>query len=267
MSLRQLIVLARRQAVAILIVFLVVLGFAYSVKKTPVPFLDSGTLVLAVPSAVSNPYYSQYTAALISTGDVVEHWIDGPEGQAALQRAGAGSGFTVSLVNFSDEEYPLFSQPYLTVTASTDGVEADEQLFAAGVGVFNAELAKVQTSASAERSHLIVSKLIGVSGPIIQPGSSKRVYPGILLIGVIAAYMLAAALDKRGRRIGLRGLERISLSSWTDTPLEYPHRLADCPARRLERAECCALKATRELKDRPAKEFWPKPTAAEGLGH
>lgn len=206
MSLRQLSALARRQAIVLLVVFLVLLGIAYSFKKTPQVFQETATVVLM--TSEPNPYVPQFSSTLINTGELLVQWTVGPEGQAALQRAGAGTGFDIDLVNFYNQEYPLYSQPYLTVTGSGVGAAATRKVFTAGLRVFDNKLAAIQTAEGAKPADFITTKLIGDSGPIIQLGSNKRAYGGLALLGIIAAYMAATFFDRRG--IQLSGFGRLS---------------------------------------------------------
>ena len=136
MGLHELSALARRQVIPILAVFLVVLGIAYSFKKTPPVFSESGDLVLVTASAAPNPYISSdYADSLIGTGDLLVQWINSSAGQTALRQAGAGTGFQIGLVNFANEEYPYYSEPYLTVSGSSIGPTAANQVLKAGIKV------------------------------------------------------------------------------------------------------------------------------------
>jgi hypothetical protein len=197
-SFRQLSRLARRQWIVVLVTFLVLLSVAYDFKKAPQTFEESGTLVLV--SDAPNPYSGATPDVLIDTGAILVKWLDGPVGQSALDRAGIAAGFDVALVNFSSEQYPAYDQPYLTVSAESLGAAADEQEFTAGIGIFNAELASLQKEAGARSADFITTKLIGVSGPVEATGSSKRVYGGLLILGVVAAFLAAQFFDKRGIR-------------------------------------------------------------------
>jgi hypothetical protein len=209
MSLSQLSALARRQAVVLGVVLLVLLGVAYSFKKTPQTFMETGTLVLVSYSAAPNPYVTQYNSSLINTGDILVKWVDSPAGQAALQQAGAGTGFEIGLVNFYNEEYPLYTEPYLTVSGSGIGAAGAKQVFTAGVRVFDERLASLQSAAGAKPADFITARMVGDSGPIIQLGSSKRVYGGLAVLGIIAAFLLAAFFDRRGIQFRL-GRQRVA---------------------------------------------------------
>jgi hypothetical protein len=200
-TLRELAALARRQVVAIALVALITLGIAYSFKRTPPTFQDTGTIALVSPGP--NPYASQFSNSLIITGESIVKWIDGPQGQAKLQQVGAGTGFAIGLVNFSNQEYPYYAEPYLTASSTASNPAMATQIFLAGTRVFNEKLAAVQ--AHVHKAHLITTKTIGGTDPIIALGSSKRSYAGLGILGVIAAYQVANFCNRRRIRIRLPG--------------------------------------------------------------
>lgn len=206
LSLRQLSGLVRRQAAVVLIVFLVLLGIAYSFKKASQIYSESGTLVLM--AAVPNPYSTDLQPTLVNTGELLVKWINGPDGQAALHKAGVqtgtGIGLNIGLVNFYSEQFPDYQEPYMTVSVAEAGVANDAHAFIAALHVFDSELAHLQNEAGIKHSNFIKTRLIGDSGPMVASGSSKRVYGGLAIIGVVVAFLAAAAFDRRGVRLRLR---------------------------------------------------------------
>jgi hypothetical protein len=209
MSLRGLAALARRQVVVILLVALVIMGLAYSFKRTPPTFQETVTVALIAPGP--NPYASAFGTTLISTGESLIKWIDGPQGQTKLQQAGAAGGFTIGLVNFSNQEYPFYSEPYLTATSTANDPAVTTQVLLAGIRVFNEELAAIQAGMHVHIAGLIKTETIGDTGPIIQLGSSKRTYAGLGILGIIAAYQAAIFCDRRRiRLLGFGGRRRLA---------------------------------------------------------
>lgn len=205
MSLGELAGLARRQALAVAIVLLVALGVAFAFKRTPPTYRDSGSLVLTPVQALQNPnpYTSPWGGSMISTGEVMANWLTSSQGQRRLDVSGVGSNFTAELINFSDQEYPFYGQPYLTVSGVGHTLAAAQSNLSKGVQVFNDELTSLQSQAAVPPGSRITTHLVGDSGPQFQPGSNKRVYAGLGVLALIAAVMLARFLDRRQLRLSL----------------------------------------------------------------
>jgi hypothetical protein len=198
----ELVALARRHIAAVVVVSVVAVGVAYSFKHTPPTWEENATIVLAPPNLVlappyANPYAPPFGSSLIITGEVMMKWMAGPQGQQMLSRAGIANSFSVSLINFSDLEYPLYSSPNLTISATGASPVAVHSALAAGTQIFEQGLTSREARANVPPDEQIAMHVIGDSGPGLALGSSKRTYAGLAVLTVIAMYMILNFIDCR----------------------------------------------------------------------
>lgn len=201
MSLGELVALARRHVAAVVIVLFFAAGTAYTFKHTPPTYLETATMLLVSPG--SGPY-STYSSPLITTGDVASEWIMGAQGHQQARQDGATGNFDVALVNYSNQEYPDYAAPYLTVAASAQDPVTTHRTFTTVTRVFNDYIAARQDGV--QPRYRITTRMIGDTGPLIQKGSTKRSFAGLLVLTIVAAYLVSRFLDRHPIR--LRGLLR-----------------------------------------------------------
>jgi hypothetical protein len=190
-SLGELAALARRHAVAVLMVLLLAAATAYSFKHTPPTYQESATVIL---TAGSQPY-GTFGKSLITTGEVVADWIMGPQGRQQLG-LNAADGFGVALVNYSNQEYPLYAVPYLTVSASAQDPATAHRTFSTVIQIIDEYLQAHQRQAGVARGLRVTTTVIGDTGPLIQPGSRIRSFAGLAMLTVMAAYLVSSFLDR-----------------------------------------------------------------------
>lgn len=193
MSLSELTALARRHAVAVALVLLVAGGIAFSFKHTAPTYQESATLVLTAPRPQP---YTAFGSSLVTTGEIAADWVMGQQGRRQVAQAGGGDNFTVALVNFSDQEYPYYVAPYLTVSASAGSPAAAHRVFLAMTGTFDGYLAARQQAERVAPRSLIGTRLVGDTGPLLQQGSRIRSFAGLGMLTIVAAYLLARFLDR-----------------------------------------------------------------------
>ena len=205
--------LFRRHLAAVLAVLVVAAGLAFAFKTTPATYAEGGTVVFNQPvsQAQPNPYLSS-GGTLISAGGVIAAYMMGEQGRQQVAGAGGstagGTSYDVALVNSYNLEYPNYSTPEVTVTASGTDLAAVVHTFNAMMHVLTSYLASQQTAAGAPAVDLITAKLIGGTGPLAQPGSSKRVFGGLLLLTLIAVFSVCVFLDRHPVRLNLLGRSR-----------------------------------------------------------
>jgi hypothetical protein len=203
-SLRDLVALARRHLVVVMVIILAATAMAYDFKKTPPLYQESATLVLSPIAAKPNPnpYVSSYGESLINTGGLLVQWITGPQGQQVLQRAGISKSFDISLVNLSDQEYPYYGVPYATASGTATTLSEAHRVFLTGIRIFKQELFAWQSQLHVPEQGQVTTYMVGDTGPEIQAGSNKRVYAGLILLTIVTAYFLLSSLENRPVRIG-----------------------------------------------------------------
>ena len=202
--------LFRRHLAAVLAVLVVAAGLAFTFKKTPVTYMEGGTVVFNQPAseAQPNPYFSG-GGTLITAGGVIATYLMGTQGHQAVAAAGGstagGTSYDVELVNSYNQEYPNYSSPEATATATGTDLVAVERTFTAMMRVLTSYLADQQANAGAPAVDQITAKLIGNPGPLAQPGSSKRVFGGLFLLTLIALFSVCVFLDRHPVRLSLPG--------------------------------------------------------------
>ena len=202
MSFSELAALARRHIVAVAVVLVVAVGVAYSFKHTPHTYGENATIVLSPPNPMLsppyvNPYAPGFGTSLIITGEVMTKWMTGAQGRQLLRQVGIVNAFNVALINFSDQEYPLYSEPNLTVSATAEDPTAAHSALEAGIQIFEEGLIDQESRANVPPSERIATHVIADSGPILQLGSSKRTYAGLAVLTIIGIYMTANFIDRR----------------------------------------------------------------------
>jgi hypothetical protein len=201
MSLGELVALARRHAVAVAMVLVFAAGTAYTFKHATPTYQESATFVLRAPG--TGPY-STFGGTLINTGEVVAEWIMGPQGQQQVHQEGATNAFNVALVNYSNQEFPLYDAPYLTVSASAHDPVTAHRTFTTVTRVLNDYLAARQDGAPPEDR--ITVSVIGDASPLMERGSTIRSFAGLLVLTIVAAFLVSRFLDRHPVR--LRGQPR-----------------------------------------------------------
>jgi hypothetical protein len=185
-SVGELAALARRHAVAVLMVLILAAATAYSFKHTPPTYQESATVVLTDPTIGES---------LVTTGEVVADWIMGPQGRQQVGPDVTGD-FDVALVNYNNQEYPLYSEPYLTVSASAQDPATAHRRFTTVIQIIDEYLQALQRQAGVARDHRVTTTVIGDTGPKMQPGSRIRSFAGLAMLTVVAAYLVSSLLDR-----------------------------------------------------------------------
>lgn len=202
MGLYGLISAIRRHLVIAALVLCVAVGVAYSVKRAPLTYSENAVIVLAPPGQelsppYSNPYAPPFGTSLVSTGELMEKWVDGAQGQQDLQRAGMKNSFGIALINFSNQEYPYYVVPDLAVSSVASTPASAHRALVSGIRMFTQELAQRETAAQVPANDQIVVRVIGDSGPASQPGSTKRTFAGLAILTIIAMCMITTFVDRR----------------------------------------------------------------------
>ena len=198
--------LFRRHLVAVLGVLAVAAGLAFAFKTTPTTYMEGGTVVFNQPvsRAQPNPYFSG-GGTLIMAGGVVATYMTGDQGHQAVAAAGGstagGTDYDVSLVNSYNQEYPNYSTPEANATVTGTDLVAVERTYTAMMHVLTNYLADQQASAGAPAVDQITAQMIGNPGPLAEPGSSKRVFGGLLLLTLIAVFAVCVFLDRHPVRL------------------------------------------------------------------
>jgi len=206
MSFLEIAALMRRHFIAVMAVFILAAGVLYDFKSTPQTYQESATVVFTPPTSLQNPNpYSSFGGSLITAGEIMIRFLMSPQGQQRVRAAGGTADFNVALVNLYNQEYPDFGDPYAILSASSDNPAAAHATFVVVARQLLGILAAKQAQAGVSPHNRVAARVVGDSGPVVQHGSSKRAYAGVLLLTIVPAFMVAISLDRRrDRRRGAR---------------------------------------------------------------
>jgi hypothetical protein len=196
MSLQAIIALLRRHIIAVLAVFLVGAGVAYSFKHTPTTYQESATVVFTPPtsSQFPNPLLS-LSNSLVDTAGVLAIEVTSPQAQQQIQAEGGLSSYQVQLYNLHNLEYPDFGDPYDIVTVTAQNATQVHRTYELVTALIFADLKTAQVAQGSPSVDWVAAYSVGDTGPLAQPGSPLRVYGGLLMLMIVAAFSLAIFLD------------------------------------------------------------------------
>ncbi len=211
--------LARRHVIAVLVVLALAVGFTYTVKRTPPRYQENATVILTAPESTANPnpFVQSYSRALVDTGDVIVLSMMSPRGQEKARAAGATSAFNVALVNTYNQQYPNYSEPYVTVSATGNDPAEAHRTFAVVSGLFAGDLVALQAQEGTAPIHRIGAHIIGDTGPVAQSGSPKRTYAGLALLTIVAVVMVAKFFDRYPIRLRRLVRHLVRSRQWRET--------------------------------------------------
>jgi hypothetical protein len=201
--------LVPRHPFVVFVVILLASTIGYDIKAAPRTYLESATVVFSAPKRLDNPASA---LSLISSGDVLVQNLTSPGSQRLIRDAGGTAQFNLALVNSSDEEYADYNYPFATLSAQSASPYAARRTFIAALFVLRELLEERQAQVGVPLRSRVSADVIADFGPVIQTGSSKRVFATLALLAVIAIAMTSAFLDRRRIRLGALLLRRRSIA-------------------------------------------------------
>jgi hypothetical protein len=193
-------VLLRRHIAAVLVVLAIAASVGYALRRAPVQYQDSATMVFtAPPSAMFPNPLGSLSGTVIDTAGTMAVTVMSPEGQQDVQRAGGTTSYEVELVNSYNIEYPNFSYPDVTITANAASPGEAQHTFNLVTQILMREL--LLNQAGVLPIDRISARVIGATGPQSQQGSAKRVFAGLLTLTIVAIFSVACFLDRHPIRI------------------------------------------------------------------
>jgi hypothetical protein len=203
--------LVRRHLVAVAIVFICAVGLMYHFQHEAQGYIDTATVAFTAPTGPKGQTdLFEDEQSLLVIDALTANSAMSQQGEQQVRDLGGTATYDVALVNLNDEDYPNYSDPYVTVTTSSFDAAAAQHTFLAVMRVLQVDLATLQARQGANPATWIqLHTIASPSGPIAQTGSRKRSLAGLATLAVISAFMLATFLDR------------------------HPVRLSDLPGRRL----------------------------------
>lgn len=188
-----------RHRVAIAIVALAAGMLSYQLIRENPGYIDSGSVTFTVPQGSVSMFGN--TRSLQVVEEVTAWYMMGSQGEQQVGAAGGTAPYNVAMLNLYNEEFPDYSQPYVTITVMSHYPEAAQQTFRAVLSVLRTATAMLQEQVGATPKNEVKATLAAEpSGPIAQDGSHKRSYAALAMLTIIAMYMVARVLDRRSSR-------------------------------------------------------------------
>lgn len=209
MSLPEIAARLRRHVLAVLAILVLAAGAAYGFKHTAPSYAETATMVFIPPASTlhPNPFEAVGSTLTKAAGSMAAE-VMSPQGQQQVQQAGGTAQMDVELLNGYDLEYPYFSEPYLTITTTSTSLDAVQRTFTAVTSLITHEFTAQQVQANVTPNNRIQTVLAGDTGPLVQPGSSKRVLGALALLTIVAIFAAASFLDRHPVRLSRRSRMR-----------------------------------------------------------
>jgi hypothetical protein len=199
----------RLRRAAVMVVFLLAAGLAYAIEGVPPTYLDSASVLFSLPKSQTNPNaYYYFAPSLIMSGEGISQLLANPQVRGQIRRAGGTADVNLALINLYNEEYPEYGEPLATLTSASQSAASTHRTFRIAKRVLDKILNSIQENAGVPMHNRISAQIFADTGPIIQQGSSKRVYAGIALLAAIGTGLLWGLIDRRVTRpsLPLRGI-------------------------------------------------------------
>ena len=194
MSIPELARMFRRHWVAMLVILIVTGAVALGFRHTTPLSQDSGNVAFSVAPGLAT---GLETDTLIITADAMVRWLNSPQGTSRVLQQGGTSDYQFGLVNFYDQEYPVYAVPMATLTTTSYNPAVAQRTFNAALHAIQQELQKQQAIAGVPRGTRVSASVVGNStGPVTLGGSRKRTYAGLALLAFMAAYFTGRLLDR-----------------------------------------------------------------------
>ncbi len=192
-------VLMRCRILAWLTVLIITAGVGYGMKTAGPTYSDGATVVLSLrhPMTNSPAKANSIDASLVATEVMLA--------QTTIGYASTSAG-KVQIVAFpcnrSNVEYPDYEEQCATLTASAGTPAAVYRAFWLAYRAMKSRLLRLQASVRVTPYNRIQTYLVGISGPVPQPGSRTRVYGGLGLLGLLGILLTSRffALRRRSAR-------------------------------------------------------------------
>ena len=199
MSPHDLVALFRRHIVALAVLFVLTAGLAYHIQRAKPQYMSTATVSFIAPTIKNIWGYGQ---SLLAMDEIMAYSMMSPRTQELVRAAGGTAAYNVALVNLNNEDYPNYSDPYMTVTTTSLDPAAAQDTFTVVMRRLQDDLAAQQARQGGPPKTWIKTYIIAApGGPIAQSGYPKRTLAGLAVLAIIAAFMISTFLDRHPFRL------------------------------------------------------------------
>ena len=195
MSPQEISAMLRRHRIAIAITVLAACMLGFHLVRGNPGYIDSGGVAFTAPRNPVSMFQNMRSLRVVE--EVSTSFMMGSQGESEVRAAGGTAHYNVAMLNLYNEEYPNYSQPYVTITVMSDSPKEAQQTFGSVLGVLREATEILQKRVGANIKNEVTATLVSEpTGPIAQRGSYKRSYTALTVLGIIAIYVIGRALDR-----------------------------------------------------------------------
>lgn len=187
----------RLRLAAVVGITLITAGAGYDIISTPPAYLESATVMFALPKADNSPNaYYKFVTSGITSGEAMVQVLMSPQGQRQIRLAGGTASVNIALVNLYSEQYPDYGVPLATLTTVSPSAENTHRTFMIAVQRLGTLLAVRQKEVGVTARNRISTEVIADTGPTVRAGSVKRVLAGLAVLALVAVGALWSLVDR-----------------------------------------------------------------------
>jgi glycosyltransferase involved in cell wall biosynthesis len=196
---RDIVALLLRHRIPVILTALVAGILSFQLIHANPGYTDSGGVMFTAPKSSGSLFDNMQS--LQAAQEAVAGYMMDSQGEQRVRAAGGTASYNVAMLNSYNEDFPDYSQPYVTITVMSDQPAAAGKTFRTVLGVLREATAVLQAQVGASPKNEVQATLVAVpTGPIAQGGSRKRSYAAFAVLTIIATYLVARVLDRRRRR-------------------------------------------------------------------
>jgi hypothetical protein len=197
-----------RVAVAWIVVLIIAAGAWHDIKAAEPTYSDGATVIFSLRHPMTN---SPAKVNIIDESLVATEVMIAQTTVQYIKIAHAKVQIVAFPCNRSNVEYPDYEEQCATLTATAPGPAVVHGAFWLAYRMMESRLLRMQVNARVIPRSRIQTYLVGMSGPIAQPGSRTRVYAGLgmlALIGILVVTRYFALRRNPISRVRRRGGRR-----------------------------------------------------------
>jgi hypothetical protein len=203
-----------RHMYMLLAVLMILLATGKDIEHIPARYIDSATIVFVTDTrSLALSPNSTVDGSLITTDAVTVGSFMDAQSRALVRQAGGMADFSLSLINFDNQDFPEYSYPLATLITQSANPFAAYRTFNAALKVLRHLLTGLQVRVP--RLDRISLSVVGATGPVRHQGSLKRSLVAIGLLALIGAGVLSGFLN--------RNRNWFRVSPRLDTPVPGKH--------------------------------------------
>jgi hypothetical protein len=210
------IALRRNWGVALVVAAITLVLVAHDVTTKPTYQTRAVITLLSPEAPFPRNAYASFTPGLVVMSDVLAKSMTTAAARRTVVRDGGRGEFQVVLFNRGSEQYPIFDEPYLTVTTNAPSPAEAMATQRAVLAALDKELQQRQAKGGARPGSYISWRVTAdTASAIMITGQPSRQLLATMILGFVVAVYASLLSDRHGHRLrsALRGLRRRRLTT------------------------------------------------------